>query len=97
MPDNSHYYTSLTVHIFRNFICDWTRSVRDCYILISQTVDSLSLSFDSSLSLAVIYDIDEEQDVVELVVTKIYQPENSDPEMEDNTGVLTLEHSDDSE
>lgn len=56
MLNSWHYYMSLTVHAFNNFMCEWIVDVRDFYILHSRTSDGPFLMFESTNRPPIIYD-----------------------------------------
>lgn len=71
-------------------------SVPDSYMFHSQIFYDPFLPFNSSLPLAVIYNSDDEEDFLHFVNTKIHQFTNSDCEIENKTGTLTLKNNDNS-
>lgn len=73
MPNAGQYYASLMVHPFQGWICDWTGSVFDSYILHSCTADSPFIPLNFLLPLWVIYESDEEDGIADRIGKGIYQ------------------------
>lgn len=49
MPSNGHYYNALTIHAFKEAICDWIGLINDCYVLHAHSLDDQFLPFCSSI------------------------------------------------
>lgn len=62
MPHNRLYYNTLTVHAFRDHICEWIEGVHDCCILHSSSLDTRYQKFKNTNLFPLSFESDEEDD-----------------------------------
>lgn len=61
MPFNEKFYAALTSQAFKQYICDWLRSIHKSYVMDSKSLNKPLKTFDYQNLLKTFRDCDEEQ------------------------------------